>query len=217
MIWNRTLAGIILVIVMLISIVYMLIKKKQLSKGIEYFISAISLLTLIEITIMIGKSYDDDFQTLLYYIIGVNFFVFLLFFLFFQAILNVSRLRRINLIIISLFILNYVFSAIFIDDFFEVFPFLSYFTQVVLLIGSIFLVISQTFNSDKILAISTYFPFWICLSLLVIYLGVLPLMIVSITAANFMNLNIFYAILFLVNFIGYCILIVGVYKAKEES
>lgn len=216
MIWNRTLAGIILVIIMLISIVYMLIKKKHLTKGIEYFISAISIIALIEITIMIGKHYNDDFRPLLYYIIGVNLFVFLLFFLFFQSILTVPRLKRINLIIIAAFIINYLISAIFIDDFFKVFSFFSYFIEVVLLIGSIYLVISQTFNSDKILALSTYFPFWICLSLLVIYLGVLPLMIVSYTAENFMNLNLFYTILFLVNLIGYLILIFGVYKAKDE-
>lgn len=217
MIWNRLIAGVILIIIMLTAVVYMLIKKKHLERGSVYYISAISILTLIEICTITGKYMNDNFQPLLFYIIGVNFIAFLLFFLFFQSILIVERLKRINLIIIIAFILNYVLSALFIKDFFVIFPFVSYFVQVVLLTGSIYLVISQTFNSDKILTLSTYFPFWVCLSLLVIYLGVLPLLIVSYTAANYMNLNLFYAILFLVNLIGYLILIIGVYKAKTEN
>ena len=217
MVWNRLLAGIVLIIVMLISMVYMLLKRKHLERGSGYYISAIAFLTVIEISILIGKHFNENFNPMLLYIIGVNFFVFLLFFLFFQNILKVQRLKTMNGVIIALFILNYLYFAIFSKDFFEVFPFLSYFIQVVLLTGSIYLVISQTFNSDKILTLSTYFPFWVCLSLLVIYLGVLPLLIVSYTAANYMNLNVFYAIIFLVNMIGYILLIIGVYKAKNES
>lgn len=217
MIWNRFIAGVIMVFIMLISVFYMLYKRKHLEKGSGYYIVAIGLLTLIEIFIMVQKHFNPDFQPLLLYVVGVNFFVFLLFFLFFQSILVVKRLKKMNLVIISFFIFNYLASALFTKDFFDVFPFFSYFVQVVLLTGSIYLVISQTFNSDKILSLNTYFPFWVCLSLLVIYLGVLPLMIVSYTAANFMNLNLFYAILFLVNIIGYSLLIIGIYKAKIES
>lgn len=217
MIWNRIIAGVILIVIMLTSVLYMLLKKKHLERGSGYYIAAISILTLIEICVMVGKFINENFQPLLFYIIGVNLIAFLLFFIFFQNILVVERLKKINLIIIVVFIINYLLSALFIKDFFVVFPFISYFVQVVLLTGSIYLVISQTFNSDKILSLSSYFPFWVCLSMLVIFLGVLPLLIVSYTAANYMNLNLFYAILFLVNITGYILLLIGVHKAKIET
>ncbi|WP_126340428.1 hypothetical protein [Kaistella jeonii] len=127
-----------------------------------------------------------------------------------------EKLKRVNLLLIVLFLLNYIGSAIFVENFFTRFPFFSYFVEVVLLTGSIFLVMSQTFNSDKILGLGHYFPFWVCISLLVTYLGVLPLLVISYTATNLMNLNIFFVLLFLVNVAGYTILFFGILKAKKE-
>lgn len=217
MIWNQYLASIIVLFFMTICIVLMLIKKKKLDRGSTYFILAIALLTIIELSVFIGKNYIENFPTIIFYVIGVNLVVFLLYFLYFHQLLKSKKLRTVNLILIILFLLNYIISAYFDEHFFTRFPFFSYFVEVVLLTASIYSVMSQTFNSDKILTLTSYFPFWVCLSLLVIYLGVLPLLIVSFTAAINMNVNLFNAILFLVNIIGYLILLFGIFKAKTET
>ena len=217
MIWNQYLASIIVFFLMTTCVILMLIKKKHLDQGKNYYILAIALLTIIETFIFIGKNYIENFKPIIYYTIVVNFFVFFLFFLYFHQLLKNNKLQKVNLILIVLFLLNYIGSAYIDETFFTKFSFFSYFIQVVLLTSGIYLVMSQTFNSDKILALSNYFPFWVCLSMLVIYLGVLPLIIVSYTAASYMNLNLFNAILFLVNMIGYSILLYGIIKAKADT
>ncbi|MEC5156456.1 hypothetical protein [Chryseobacterium sp. MP_3.2] len=213
--WNREIAGLIIIISMIFSAVLLVLRRRNLEGHIFYFIGAIVMLSLIEITGFVTKLFDHEYNTSKLYAIGTNFFVFLLYLLYFQKILQIERLRKINALIIALFVANYLGSALLIEEFFTRFSFVSYFVQVILLTGSINLVMSQTFNSDKILSLSTYFPFWVCISLLIIYLGVLPLLMIS-NAAQLMNLNLFFAILFLVNFLGYIILLVGIMKAKTK-
>lgn len=217
MVWNRELAGILVVVLMILSFIFLIVKRKKLEKGTDYFIAAIGVLTIIEVFCTLKRLSKTIYNSSLLYVIGINLIVFLLFFLYFQKILISKKLKRANLLIITIFLFNYIASALLVDDFFTTFPFFSYFVEVILITGSIYLVISQTFNSDKILSLGTYFPVWVCLSLLVTYLGVLPLLIVSNTAAYLMNLNIFFAILFFVNFAGYSILLVGIFKAKKDT
>lgn len=194
----------------------MFLKKKNLSEGSNYIIAAIGISTFIEIYNIVRKYVDDSYTSVTSYVIGVNLITFLLFFLYFQRILISKKSKNINLTIIILFLASYLYFAITTVDFFSKFPFFSYFVEVILLTGSIYLVMSQTFNSDKILFLGNYFPFWVCMSLLVTYLGVLPLLIASRNASNLMNLNIFFAILFVVNVMGYLILLVGIIKMKRK-
>lgn len=215
--WNRELGGFLIAFLMLASFIFLIIKRKNADKGDRYFTIAIGILSLIEVYSTIQRYFDDTYNSSLLYVIGVNLIVFLLFFFYFQTILFSRKLKLINIILIILFLLNYLISAVADDYFFSRFPFVSYFVEVVLLTCSIYLVMSQTFNSDKILDLGNYFPFWVCISLLIIYLGVLPLLIISYTAASKMNLNIFFAILFLVNAVGYSILLYGIMKAKRET
>ncbi len=214
--WNREIAGLIVIVSIIFLTLLLVFKRRNLERPIFYFIGAIVMLSLVEITGFLTKIFDHEYNTSKLYAIVTNFFVFLLYLLYFQKILQTKRLRNVNVIIIVLFVANYLGSALLIEEFFTSFSFVSYFVQVILLTGSINLVMSQTFNSDKILSLSTYFPFWVCLSLLIIYLGVLPLLMISNAAAQLINLNLFFAILFLVNFLGYNILLVGIFKAKTK-
>ena len=215
--FNRELAGLIINSLMVISVIFLILKRKNLGNNIIYFTSAIGLLTAIEIFNSVQMFINPNYNSSLLYIIGTNFFVFFLFLLYFQKVLYSKKLKNINLFIIGLFLLNYLLSAILIENFFSKFSFFSYFVEVILVMVSIYLVLSQTFNSDKILALSTYFPFAVCISLLVTYLGILPLLIISNTAEKMMNLEIFFSILFLVNFVGYAILIIGIIRAKKDN
>ncbi|SFB73788.1 hypothetical protein SAMN05421876_101489 [Kaistella jeonii] len=216
MVWNREIAGSFVAFLMLICLLFLILKRRKLEKGSNYFIFGLGILTFIEIYCTLQKFINITYNSSILYVIGINLIVFLLFFLYFQSILISEKLKRVNLLLIVLFLLNYIGSAIFVENFFTRFPFFSYFVEVVLLTGSIFLVMSQTFNSDKILGLGHYFPFWVCISLLVTYLGVLPLLVISYTATNLMNLNIFFVLLFLVNVAGYTILFFGILKAKKE-
>lgn len=214
--WNREIASLVITCLMLLTFILLIIYRKKLGKKIIYFILAIGLGTFIEIMISVGWWFFHVSNTVTVYVIGTNLGVFLLFFIYFHSILEVKTLRVISSIFIGLFLLEYVLSAIFIESFFTHFPFFSYLIQVVLLSGSIYLVISQTFNSEIILNLSGYYPIWICVGLMEIYLGVMPLLIMSNTSQKMMNANMFFIILFLVNVIGYSILITGIFFASAK-
>jgi len=215
--WNREIAGIIINLLMATTVFFLIVKRKQLGSHVEYFIGAIGLLTTIEIFNSILMTLNPTYNSSAVYVVGVNFFVFLLFLIYFKKVLYTKRLKNFSLMIIGLFFLNYLLSALLIDNFFGQFSFFSYFVEIVLVMGSIYLVLSQTFNSDKVLSLSTYFPFSVCISLLITYLGILPLLIISNTAAKMMNLEIFFTILFIVNVVGYLILLIGIFRAKKEK
>ncbi len=215
MVWNRELSSFFVTFLMIISLIFLIVRRKNLGKSIGYFIAAFSILTAIEICTDFLFFIRDRYNFFAFYAIGVNFFVFFLYFLYFHHILQRKILKKINLIIISVFVVSYLLFAIFVDDFFTKLHIFSYFTEAILLLGSIYLVMSQTFNSDNILKLNRYFPFWVCISLLLIYLGVLPLLVVSNIATSKMNLNIFFATLFLINTIGYSILLFGIFKSKS--
>lgn len=217
MMWNREIAGIVINLLMAASVLFLIIKRKQLGNYIEYFITALGLLTAIEIFNSVLMIINPQYNSSAVYIIGINFFVFLFFLIYFYKVLYTKRLKNFSLIIIGLFFLNYILSALMINDFFSHFSFFSYFIEIILVMASVYLVLSQTFNSDKVLSLSTYFPFWVCISLLVTYLGILPLLIISNTAAKMMNLEIFFTILFIVNVVGYLILLIGIFRARKEN
>lgn len=215
--WNRELAQFFMAFLVVLSLILLILKKKNLGRYSNYVIAAVAVGAFVELFNIGRNLLFVKSNSVLIYVIGTNLFVFLFYFLYFHQLLQSKTYRKISEIIIILFLLNYFSFALFDDDFFVKFPFISYFVQVVLLAATIFLHMSETFNSDRILALSKYFPFWVSLSLLIIYLGVLPLLVVSYTAANFMNLNIFFVILFLVNLLGYSLLIMGILRARPEN
>lgn len=156
-----------------------------------------------------------QFNSVPIYNVAVNLIVFFLFFLYFRKILELRISKIINNFLIVIFLASYILFAVLSEDFFFKFPFKFYFLEVVLLTVNIFLVLQETFNSDKILNIKSYYPFWACIGLMSVYLGVTPLLIISNTSMEMMNINIFFIVLFLVNVIGYAILINGILLAKN--
>ncbi len=214
--WNRDAASIVQLLLMVMFFALLLFKKKNLGKGINYFITAMGIVVVLDLCLYILRvTSTTHFHSIPFYTIGVNFGAFLLYFLYFHQILKIEKSKKINLILIVLFLLSYLVFAVFSENFFTVFPFKFYLLELVLLIGSIFLVLRETFNSDKVLNITSYFPFWVCIGLMVIYFGVTPLLFISNSAEKLMNVTIFFIILFIVNMIGYVILITGTLFAKN--
>lgn len=213
--WNREAASIIQLLLVLLFFVLLLIKNKKLGKGINYFISASAIIVSVETFVYLARFLKPELNTIPFYVIGVNLFVFFLFFIYFRHVLELEKSKKINLNLIYLFLASYLLFAVFSKNFFMRFPFIFYFVELILLIGNIYLVLHETFNSDKILNIKSYYPFWACIGLMAIYLGVTPLLIISNTSLKMMNINIFLIILFVVNVIGYSILITGVFYAQN--
>ncbi|MDQ0475804.1 hypothetical protein [Chryseobacterium sp. MDT2-18] len=213
--WNRDVASVIQISLVVIFFILLLTKKNKLGKGIIYFMIAGGIVACLDTFNFTMHIFTNQFNSIPIYTVGVNFGVFLLFFLYFRRILELEKSKKINLIIIIIFIASYISFAVFSENFFNKFPFKFYFIEVILLTVNIFLVLRETFNSDKILNIKSYYPFWACIGLMSIYLGVAPLLIISNTAIQLMNINIFFIILFIVNVIGYSILIMGIFFAKN--
>ncbi len=213
--WNRDAASLVQITLVIVFFILLISKRRKLWKGTTYFIAATAIVIGLEIFIFVIRRHIYQFNSQPYYTIFTNLFVFLLFFLYFRSILVFEKSRRLNLLMIILFLILYVLFALLSENFFSKFSIKFYFIEVILLIGNIYLVLKETFNSDKVLNIIYYYPFWACIGLMSIYLGVTPLLIISNTGANLININIFFIILFVVNFIGYSILITGILFAKN--
>lgn len=212
--WNRNAASIIQLILVLIFFILLFVKRKKLGNGIDYFIIASGIVLVTDTALFIMRL-NFQFNSVPIYNVAVNLIVFFLFFLYFRKILELRISKIINNFLIVIFLASYILFAVLSEDFFFKFPFKFYFLEVVLLTVNIFLVLRETFNSDKILNIKSYYPFWACIGLMSVYLGVTPLLIISNTSMEMMNINIFFIVLFLVNVIGYAILINGILLAKN--
>ena len=212
--WNRDVASIIQLILLIVFFILLYVKRKELGTGINYFIIASGIVAVTDTLLFIMRK-NFTFNSAPIYTVAVNLFVFFLFFLYFRSILKLKKSRLVNTASIIIFLITYILFATFSDDFFSKFPLKFHFFEVTLLMINIFFVLQETFNSDKILNIKSYYPFWACIGLMSIYLGVSPLLIISNTSMEMMNINIFFIILFVVNVIGYSILITGIFFAKK--
>ena len=213
--WNRNVGSVIQLLIVLIFFISLFIKRKNLGAGINYFIIA-SGIVLTTDTVLFIMRLNFQYNSVPIYNIAVNLIVFFLYFLYFRSILEFKKSKVINGFLIIIFLTSYLLFAFLSEDFLYKFPFKFYFLEVVLLIINIFLVLKETFNSDKILNIKSYYPFWACIGLMSVYLGVTPLLIISNTSMEMMNINIFFIILFVVNVIGYSILITGIFFAEKN-
>lgn len=197
----------------------MVIKRKKLGSQIHYFIIAMLFVFLSESLSLLGTIlYGDGFRVNRINVVGVIILFFLSVFVYFYKTLENKRLKAIQLGIIGLDILNIIFSLIFIEDFFIYLPYPTYFVTIVLLLASVALFFFETFNSEKVLNIMDYYPFWIAISLIVLYVGMLPLMIISKNAMELsISRNIFLILLYIVNFTGYTIMLGGIFFSKKTN
>ncbi|ROI11712.1 hypothetical protein EGH90_00775, partial [Kaistella haifensis] len=209
----------ILIFIYFLIILFMVIKRKELGSQIHYFIIAMLFVFLSESLSLLGTIlYGDGFRVNRINVVGVIILFFLAVFVYFYKILENKRLKTIQLGIIGLDILNIIFSLIFIEDFFIYLPYPTYFVTIVLLLASVALFFFETFNSEKVLNIMDYYPFWIAISLIVLYVGMLPLMIISKNAMELsISRNIFLILLYIVNFTGYTIMLVGIFFSKKTN
>lgn len=213
--WNRDIANYIQLAVVIIFFLLLIIKRKDLGEGILYFILAAGIVVGADSYILLMRTLNSNFNSFPIYSVAVNLFVFLFYFLYLRSILTQQISRQINFVTIVLFIATYIIFAIVNKEFFTRFPFNFYFAELVLLLINIFMVLREIFNSDKILNIKSYYPIWACIGLMALYLGITPLLIISHSVLKLMTVNIFFIILFLINIIGYSIMIAGIFFGNK--
>lgn len=211
----RDISGAIGVGVLVITLLTLLYKHRNAGRAKWYYISAVFVLTVVEAYNTFQRSIDPDHNSSPVYIIGLDLIVFALLLLYFHKLLAVRLCRQISTGIFVLFFTQYILGAILIDDFFQQVPFITYFMGVFCLAVSIVLVLSETFNSKKNFALQNYFPFWACISTLIIFIGALPLIFARYYAG--LSANLFYTTLFLVHVLGQIATIIGIFKAKTDE
>lgn len=216
---NRILLSSILNVIYILIILFMVIKRKELGSQIHYFIIAMLFVFFSESLSLLGTIlYGDAFKVVRINVVGIIILFFLAVFVYFYKILENKKLKTIQFGIIVLHILNIIISVIFIKDFFIYLPYPTYFATIVLLLASVALFFFETFNSEKVLNIMDYYPFWIAISLIILYVGLLPLMIISKNAMQLsISRNIFLILLYTVNFSGYTVMLTGIFFSKKTN
>lgn len=209
----------ILLVVYLVIIVFLIYKRKYLGPHIWYFIISMAVVFLSEMLATVGKIiHGDQYNSTPFLAAGLIICFFSIILIYFYKILVNPRSKKIQLAIVCLNFLNIILSLVYIEDFFKFLPYVTYFVTMILLLISITLFLFETFNSEKIFNISAYYPFWIAISLIVLYLGVLPLIIISKNSIQLsISKNIFLILLYSVNFTGYAIMLTGIFFSKRDN
>ena len=109
----------------------------------------------------------------------------------------------------------FYFYEIFTIKISDGFPEIILFFNVFLLLFAISLFLLDTFKTDLILEINHYYPFWFSLGMIVIYVGIVPSIFISKIITKATTSNLWSFIVFLINLVGYGILLIGLFKAKK--
>ncbi|KAA2221427.1 hypothetical protein [Chryseobacterium sediminis] len=210
--WNIETGKQISMILSIIVMLLMVIKYRKTGKENLFFIIGYLLFSLIDIFCYFY--YDlTKLPTDIFYVIGFLMIVFFLYLFYYYQLLYVPLLKKIQTIILVLFVLNIAVMFYTEDDLLHHFSFNMLYVDILLLLFSIILFLYQTFNSDKILGINNYLPFWISVALLIFFIGSIPILFFRNTVSE----SIYFFILFMLNLISNGILILGLIGNKQEK
>jgi len=210
--WNIETGKQISIILSIIVMLLMVIKYRKTGKENLFFIIGYLLFSLIDIFCYFY--YDlTNLPTDIFYVIGFLMIVFFLYLFYYHQLLYVPLLKKIQTIILALFVLNIAVMFSTEDDLLHHFSFNMLYVDILLLLFSIILFLYQTFNSDKILEIKSYLPFWISVALLIFFIGSIPILFFRTTVSE----TIYFFILFMLNLISNGILILGLIWNKQEK
>ncbi|MDR4955003.1 hypothetical protein REB14_22695 [Chryseobacterium sp. ES2] len=209
--WNIETGKQISMIISIIVMTLMIIKYRKTGKENLFFIIGYLLFSLIDISCYFYFKLTS-LPTDIFYVIGFLMIVFFLYLFYYYQLLYVPMLKKIQVIILILFVLNIVIMFYTEDDLLHHFSFNMLYVDILLLLFSIILFLYQTFNSDKILEIKNYLPFWISVALLIFFIGSIPILFFRTTVSE----SIYFFILFMLNLISNGILILGLVWNKQE-
>ena len=214
--WNRDIGLVIINIIMLMILVLLFKKRKLLGDYKYYMIGAMGITYLSDVVTFYFRltKIVPAIYTLYIYIYGGLGVFFLILFLMYQQLIKNKNLKMLALLTIIVFVLFY-FYKIFTLNIVDGFPQNILFFNVFLLLFIIALFLLDTFKTDLILEINNYYPFWFSIGLIVIYVGMVPSIIISKIASSTIMIGMWSFITFIINFVGYGILLWGLLKAKK--
>lgn len=198
-------------ILLLIGVIHF---RKKFGKEIVFFIISLVFIVITEmissyISIVLHK------DSVFIFTIGIFLFAFFFLFYYYYQLFETPLAKKLQGIVLLLFLLNYFLSILFVPNFFKVFPNFTYFIECILLLATFGIFLYETFQTEKILSITTYYPFWITVGLFIIYICLLPLLLISSVAQDAMDIRIFRGILLSINIIGYSTMIIGLFVTKK--
>lgn len=216
MFWNRNIEMVIINVLILCICIWLFKKRNILGSYGNLMIAAMVLTYIIDCIsfyMRLDKSIDQIYKLYVYIFGGLGLF-FLLIFLMYQKLLKDKVLKNIATTITVLFSLFFIFQIL-TFDIKDGFPEILLFFNVFLLLFMIALFLLDTFQTDLILELKNYFPFWFSLGLIIIYLGIIPSIIINDMPKSELTGKLWALIMFIVNFLGYGLIFVGLLKAKK--
>lgn len=216
--WQRFMG----LIVLIIPLILLIFKNSKSNKNNVPFIIALSTMVFVNLfSLILSVLYEFNIISFTnstpMFVVGVSLVSFLYLFIYFYNLLKSPVTRKIQLIIIILFLLSYILFAIKDgNNFFLYFPVYFYVIETLLLLSTITLFFYETFNSDLILNLQDYFPFWVSLSLIIIYVGLIPILFFINNVRVSVNYDIYLNVIFFVNLVGYSILSYGIMRSKKN-
>lgn len=214
--WDRNI-GLFIINILMLAICILLIKKRKILQPYgSYMIAAMVLTYLIDCTTFFIRAtdyIDRIYNTYIYIYAGLGLF-FLIIFLMYQKLIQNSNLKNIAKIVTIVFIILYVYQIITLNIE-NGFPEVILYINVFLLLFMIALFLIDTFNTDIILEIKKYYPFWFSLGLIIIYMVIVPSILISKSSTSTMTSGLWSFITFIINIVGYGILFVGLLQAKK--
>ncbi|KMQ66517.1 hypothetical protein ACM46_03015 [Chryseobacterium angstadtii] len=190
----------------------MAVKFRKIGKENFFFIIGYTVLSLIDIFCYFYFS-STHRSTDIFYVIGFLMIAFFLYLLYYYQLLHWPVLKKIQSVLLVLFVINIGVMFYIEDDLLHHFSFNMLYVDILLLIFSIILFLYQTFNSDKVLEITNYLPFWISVALLILFIGSIPILYFRTKVSQ----PIYFFILFMLNLISNTILMLGLIWNKQDN
>ncbi|MBL1221711.1 hypothetical protein JET18_12745 [Chryseobacterium sp. L7] len=210
--WNIEIGKQITSVISIAVMIVMALKFSKIGKENFFFILGYFVLSLIDIFCYFYFKATDK-STEIFFVIGLLMVVFFLYLLYFFQLIYLPVLKKMQLAILIIFLINIGVRFYIEDDLLHHFSFNLLYVDILLLLFSIILFLYQTFNSDKILDLNNYLPFWISVALLILFIGSIPILYFRTTVSQ----NIYFFILFMLNLISNGILMLGLIWNKQES
>lgn len=148
---------------------------------------------------------------LMFYNTFIDGVCYTLFLIFYQLILN--KTKKTQIIFIIFYVSFYLYILVTKDNFYQYFNTEILIAFSICLFLSIVLLFYEIFNSNIILNITSYLPFWISCSLMVSIIASVPIFSLINKLSDF----VYRFILLLLNSIGYILLIIGIMKSKYKK
>ncbi len=216
MVWDKDIGLLIINILMLTICILMFKKKAVLGSYGKYMITAMVLTYLIDASVFYIRLYSNIplVYTTYIYIYGAAGLFFFLIFLMYHSLIKDKILKNCTKVIIVSFLGYFIFQVLQNSLPLHLIQNIIYF-NVFLLLFVIALFLLDTFKTDIILKINYYYPFWFSLGMIIIYIGMIPSIILSDSPKNEMTSGLWSVITFIINFLGYGILLIGLINAKK--